>query len=1078
MEEICPDVKALSASPRTKLRFDRALIPLGGLAGGCLPGYLRTVATPDIRNLRRQRARQSARLPGWARLLIVLAGLYLVWIILGFFVAPGIIRHQLEERGSAQLKRPVAVEKAVFNPFTFTLALENVRVEDHDKQALVSWKRLFVNLQFFALLSDEIHLAEITLDGFSCRLFVSKDGLLNISDLLDESHATGPSKKPSKPWTLRIDRLSVSEAQMDYADLSRAEPFHTHVGPTTFALRDFRTSGGPGAPGVFSATTEAGEMISWTGRLALSPLHSNGEVRLEKIALKKYAPFYDTLVNFDVADGTLDLIVPYDFSILNNRPQLKITDAGAHLHELSLADRQTKAPLLALKTLDAEPIAADLQAGSAEVGRIALTDGEIKILRDKAGLNLTRLVPPSPPSTTPHGLAASTKAAPTWTAKLGQLSGKNFTVIVDDETLPHPGTLQLEKVAFSVRNISSVNFATPVPFELQASIANGAGDLALHGLAAPAPLQADVNATATNLSLAAFEPWIESVLAGKVTTGTLQARVDAKASTGAKGFRVDATAEADANDVTVADANGNPVAQWKTLGVHGVDYHTTPDRLGVAEIVLNDPVLGISIGKDHILNLTTLLGQPAVPTPKKVTAPKSVAPSSNAQRFISVDRVALNNASLTYTDQSIDPAVKTSITGLTGAMTGLTSAEIDHGDVDFKGKIDGSAPIAITGTTNVLSDNLSADLKLTIQNSSLLPLGPYVGRFVGYKLSSGGLTVESHAKVVQRKLDSTSNVVVSDFALGEATNSPDAPHVPIHLALALLRDSQGKIVLNLPVQGSLDDPSFDFGGIIWKLVKGLIVKAATSPFSLIGSVFGGGHPNDDLSFQDFTPGSSDLSDQNTRKLDVVAKALHDRPALHLVVHGSSNPAVDLPPLREAAFVRRLQQAIFQESRGIDANIQSPDQVKVGAGAEARLIAKWYQEEFLAPPKEPAAPVQETATAKKHFFLFRWLYHDDSTTAKKPPKKPTPLSAPPPELLAANQKKLSAPEPVLPPLAEMRARLLVETPIGEAAMVTLAQQRGEHVARYIIEHGELSEDRVSIEAVPEAKPATRAQLELR
>ncbi|HEY9153560.1 MAG TPA: DUF748 domain-containing protein, partial [Opitutaceae bacterium] len=682
------------------------------------------MATPDLRNLRRERARQSARWPGWVRALIVLAALYVVYVLVGFFVVPGVIRSQVQTKASAQLKRPVTVEKAVFNPFTLTVALENVRVEDHDKQTLVSWKRLFVNLQVFALLSDEIHLAEITLDGFSSRIYVSKNGLLNIADLLEDDHQPEAEKKPSKPWVLRIDRLSVTDAQIDYADESRADPFHTHVGPTTFALRDFRTSSGPGAPGEFSATTEAGETIRWTGRLALAPLHSNGDVRLEKIALKKYAPFYEGMVRFDVADGTLDLVLPYEFSIQKNRPEVRVTEAGAHLHDLTLAERATKAPIFSLKTLDVEPISADLQAASIEVGRVSLSDGEIKVLRDKTGINLTRLIA-VPESTAASASTSGATATPAWSIKVNEVTAKNFAANLDDQSLPHPGKLQIEKISFSARNFSTTTLGTPLPIDFHASIAGGAGDLAVRGLVAVQPLQADLNLTASNLVLPAFEPWEETLLSGKVTGGVIQARADLKAKNDAKGLRIDATADADTTDFAVADANGDPVAHWKALGIHGVDYHTMPDRLGVAEIVLNDPVLGVSIGKDHVLNLTTLLGQPAQPTEKKIVGPKTSAAA--AQRFMSVDHIALNNANITFTDNSISPAVKMGLSELSGTITGLTSAEIDHGDVDIKGKIEGSAPIAIAGTANLLSNDISADLKLTIQNSSLMPLGPYVG---------------------------------------------------------------------------------------------------------------------------------------------------------------------------------------------------------------------------------------------------------------------------------------------------------------------------------------------------------------
>jgi hypothetical protein len=177
-------------------------------------------------------------------------------------------------------------------------------------------------------------------------------------------------------------------------------------------------------------------------------------------------------------------------------------------------------------------------------------------------------------------------------------------------------------------------------------------------------------------------------------------------------------------------------------------------------------------------------------------------------------------------------------------------------------------------------------------------------------------------------------------------------------------------------------------------------------------------------------------------------------------------------LREAVFTQRLQAAIFEESRGIDPTIQSPDQVRVGAGAEARLIAKWYQEEFMGQPKEPEKPVvaQNTqAEQKKHFFLIRWLYRDEE---QKAPSKAKPALA----RQAPDQSK--TPPPNLPPLAEMRAKILESMPVGQAALTTLAQQRADNVQKYILEHGELSEDRVSVEPLSEPKPATRALLELR
>jgi hypothetical protein len=58
------------------------------------------------------------------------------------------------------------------------------------------------------------------------------------------------------------------------------------------------------------------------------------------------------------------------------------------------------------------------------------------------------------------------------------------------------------------------------------------------------------------------------------------------------------------------------------------------------------------------------------------------------------------------------------------------------------------------------------------------------------------------------------------------------------LGVALLKDIDGRIVIDLPVSGSLDDPEFRVGQVVLRVIVNLLTKAAVSPFALLGSMFG------------------------------------------------------------------------------------------------------------------------------------------------------------------------------------------------------------------------------------------------
>ena len=173
--------------------------------------------------------------------------------------------------------------------------------------------------------------------------------------------------------------------------------------------------------------------------------------------------------------------------------------------------------------------------------------------------------------------------------------------------------------------------------------------------------------------------------------------------------------------------------------------------------------------------------------------------------------------------------------------------------VDLHGSVDEFSPVSINGEVNFLSAALYTDLAMSFRNIELSIFNPYSGKFAGYNISKGKLTTELHYKVDGRKLDAQHHIVIDQLEFGDKTASKDAVSLPIKLAVALLKDRNGVIDLNLPVSGSLDDPKFRLGPIIWKVFVNILEKAVTAPFALLGALFGGGP---DLQFIDFHPGTS------------------------------------------------------------------------------------------------------------------------------------------------------------------------------------------------------------------------------
>jgi len=274
---------------------------------------------------------------------------------------------------------------------------------------------------------------------------------------------------------------------------------------------------------------------------------------------------------------------------------------------------------------------------------------------------------------------------------------------------------------------------------------------------------------------------------------------------------------------------------------------------------------------------------------------------------IEVSKTILKGGKVDYTDNFIKPNYTANLSEMEGSVGAFGTKSTSPAAVLLDGKINGSSPINIDGSINPLAPTAFVDIKAKADAIELTGLSPYTTKYTGYPIVKGTLTVDVHYILDTGKLTAENHIFIDQLTFGDHVATPGAANLPVRLAVSLLKDSKGQIDLHIPVSGSLSDPQFSIGDIVWGAVKNLIVKALTSPFTLLASAFGsGGGAQQDLGYIEFAPGYSTLTQDSQQKLDTVAKALAARPALKLNVSGRVDPKFDTEGYREASLDHSIQ----------------------------------------------------------------------------------------------------------------------------------------------------------------------------
>jgi hypothetical protein len=697
-----------------------------------------------------------------------------------------------------------------------------------------------------------------------------------------------------------------------------------------------------------TAKSKAGETFQWDGIFSLEPLQASGDFQIKGLDLKKYSPYLAPFASADVTDGKVDADAHYDASLGTNGPDFSLENGNVLVRSLSVKSSDPGETVLTVSSFSVKLVEASLHKKLLHLALLKTFDGSLLARQNQDGtINLLSLLK------LPAAAPATAASQIPWTIMVDEIAVDRYNVALEDKKPAKPAKFNLTGISFNAKSFSTVSNA-PLAVDVAMGL-NEAGRFTARGTVRLQPPSADLVVDVTGMDLRPLQPYVEQQAKLAVGGGLFTVRGHALYNSG-KGSPMAAFE----GDLGLTNFTTTDLIQFKDfvklegLALNGIQSTFQPNELHVQEVKLTGLNTSIIMETNHQINLLAVL-------PSKAAAPANAPPPAAAGLDfpITLASLVIDKASLHFSDQSIEPPCQFDVQEFDGSVKGLSSQQDARAAVNLRGKVDDVSTFSVTGTVNPLSKDLVADLAIDCKNVNLTPFTPYMEKYGGYPLQRGKLLVDLHHDIAHGKLTASNHIIIAGLTLGPKNQSTSATSLPVKLGVALLKDRNGNITLDVPLSGSLANPDFRLTPIIGQVMGNILSKAATSPFTLLGALFGGG---EEMSYVDFQPGLADIPPSEQAKLDKLSKALYERPALQVEISAGADPASDTPVLARLKLDDQIRSLQASELIAAGTPPETVQSMKVEPTNYTRLLKALYLKTIAANTNTAAPAMMEPAPA--------------------------------------------------------------------------------------------------------------------
>ena len=935
----------------------------------------------------------------------------LVYTLVGFFLLPVLVENSLTGFVRDDLQREATVDKVEVNPYALSLRVQGFEMRDRDETVVLRFDGFFANFQLSSLFRRAWTFREIRLDRpwFLYERFASGDSRLD--RLLDDLAEPEPAAEPANGQDDGLPRLLVQALFLNggagqIRDAVPERPFEAEVGPITLALQELNSLPDRYGRKTLRVELPDGAALSWVGKMSLAPFHSQGSVSLQDSRLHSTISYLEALLPLDAISAELDL--RFDYSLRVDEAgalALEVDGLLAQLQELLISGLEPNTRFLEIPLLRLEGGSLHYPEQRVHFERIGIEQPRVVAwLDENRELSLAQLAPAAEQAET--GDTGNGAALP-WTIAIQAIELRDGEVELSDRGIEPPASLSLRAVSLQLDDFSNEE-GTDFPLNIAATLP-GESRLALDGRLALFP-DIDLSATVTSsgIPLSLAQPYAQQAARISVHGGRLNGEWQLVVDDAAL---VSMTGPLSVDELELRDSiEGEGLLGWTRLEVDDLALRPGDERLEISSMTLHEPYGRIAIFADQTTNLSRLAREV-----EQETGPETEQTEENdaGPLDIVIGGVQMQQGSLDFSDLSLPLPFRATITDLGGTLSTVSTVSGEPAEVQLEGQVEEFGLARIEGHLAPFDPLRNTDIRVAFRNLEMSSFSPYSVQFAGREIAAGKLNLDLGYTIADGRLVGRNDIVLSDLVLGDKVDHPDAASLPLGLAVALLKDSNGVIDIELPVEGDVNDPQFEIGGLIWKAISGMIGKVVSAPFRLLGNLLG--VESEDLGQIQFLAGRSDLTPPEREKVAQLHKALQQRPELTLEIPAVYAVEIDGPALR----YELLRDQVLERTE----MVQSPEELEnFRFDVSLRPVLESLFEERFA--DTPLADIQATHRA--------------------PPADDPEGEAVLDELAYTHQ---------------LRDRLLVDLPVGVADLERLGAARAETVRAAFLAAGELDANRL-------------------